>query len=82
MNALRRADGHSGRQRSNSFHESHYPLLNLAVGVSSGGDPSAKLFLRRSRSIVWQVAVRLGPETVIAPAAPPRRRVKRNKEES
>ena len=31
----------SGR---NPFHEPHYLLLNLAVGGSSGGDPSATTF--------------------------------------
>lgn len=32
------------RQRSNPFHEPHYLLLNLAIGGTRGGDPSATEF--------------------------------------
>jgi beta-glucanase (GH16 family) len=33
--------------RANPFHEPHYILLNLAIGGTNGGDPSATEFPAR-----------------------------------
>jgi beta-glucanase (GH16 family) len=31
-------------QRGNPFHQPHYIMLNLAIGGTNGGDPSATAF--------------------------------------
>jgi beta-glucanase (GH16 family) len=35
------------REAANPFHEPHYMLLNLAIGGTRGGDPSATEFPAR-----------------------------------